>query len=319
MKIISNYPINEIALQDISSILKDYDIVALKRIRKESKQEFLTDSVTKTCRYCGRSYPQVSFKKRAHTIPEFTGNKKLFSKYECDACNEDYFNLFDNEFANFMLPFNTLSGIVVKKNKIPKYKQKGEPIIEFLTDKLSISKVSDSVVGNIDISPLEIVIKLPAYIPEYIYRCLIKIGLGIIPEKDLPAFNPTKKWLMNLNCQPNIQPSMIFSTYPNSLQMNEIVCSVLKRKSSCTKTFSSTILFLSYSNYAFQTYFPINSKEEANIDIHVFPYIYPTTIDLNKDHAPLRTFNQIDLNSREKKTDEKITITITGDRQLNEK
>jgi hypothetical protein len=314
MKIVSNYPINEVAIQDISSIMKDYDILAIKRIRKGSKFEFLTDSAPKTCRYCGQTYPKVRFKQRAHTIPEFTGNKKLFSRYECDECNESYFNLFDNEFANFMLPFNTLSGIVVKKNKIPKYNQKGEPIIEFLTDKISISKVSDSAVGNFDV-PLELTVKLPAYIPEYIYRCLIKIGLGILQEKDLIFFKTTKEWLMNLSAQSNIHPYMIFSTYPNSVQMNEIVCLVLKRKDTCIKNISSTILFLSYSNYAFQTYFPLNSKEEAKNKIQVFPYIYPTTIDLNKDHAPLRTFNAVDLSSKERKTDERITITISGDRK----
>lgn len=41
-----------------------------------------------TCRFCGRTAPDVSFKKVAHAVSELVGNKALYLKSECDACNE---------------------------------------------------------------------------------------------------------------------------------------------------------------------------------------------------------------------------------------
>jgi hypothetical protein len=42
------------------------------------------------CRFCGKSNPEVSFKKKAHLIPEFLGNKMLLSDFECDSCNYEF-------------------------------------------------------------------------------------------------------------------------------------------------------------------------------------------------------------------------------------
>jgi hypothetical protein len=39
------------------------------------------------CRYCGRGIPEATFRKDAHAVPEFLGNKSLFSMNECDECN----------------------------------------------------------------------------------------------------------------------------------------------------------------------------------------------------------------------------------------
>ncbi len=39
------------------------------------------------CSFCGNSIPLVTFKKDAHTIPQFTSNRHLVSDFECDGCN----------------------------------------------------------------------------------------------------------------------------------------------------------------------------------------------------------------------------------------
>ena len=39
------------------------------------------------CRFCGRGIPDVTFRRDAHAVPEFLGNKSLFSMNECDDCN----------------------------------------------------------------------------------------------------------------------------------------------------------------------------------------------------------------------------------------
>jgi len=318
MKITSDYPINENVLKDCSDILKDYDIGVSLRINQDFEKTFLTDLTPNKCRFCGKSYPEVKFEHESHTIPEFMGNKKLFSKFECDSCNKDNFCSFESEMANFMLPHNTLSGIRGKKNKIPKYNQKGNPIIKNEPDKILITGVPDSILLAEDDNNLNLTIKTPTYIPDYIYRCLVKIGLSIIPEGHLDDYKSTLKWLMDKNMQSNMKPFLLFSIYPYSLQLKDIFCALLVRKEECTKNVPHTILFLSYKSFAFQIYLPYSSKERLNIKLKAIPFIYPTALDLNKNNEGCRTFNLIDLSSTEKKNNETITLKISGERKIAE-
>lgn len=314
MNINSDYQINEHVFQTISEILQDYDVVEVKRTSFESEKVFLTDYVPNKCRFCGKSFPEVSFQSEAHTIPEFLGNKKLFSKFECDNCNKDYFNKFETEMANFMLPSNTIIGAKGKKNKIPKYNLKGQPLINFEPDKIYVSGVSDSNLihsGN----SIEFPIKLPSFIPEYIFRCLIKIGLSILPENKLSNYKDTITWLMNIEAQSNVQPFMIFSIYPYNLQLKEFTCTIFERKEDCTKNIPHAILCISFKNFAFQTLIPYSLKERLDVNLKAVPFIYPTQIDLNIAYKGLRNDNFIELSSKERKTDEMLTLTITGEMQ----
>ena len=47
----------------------------------------IVDYQDKVCRFCGRRYPEVKFRKKAHAISELLGNKEFVMKNECDECN----------------------------------------------------------------------------------------------------------------------------------------------------------------------------------------------------------------------------------------
>jgi hypothetical protein len=306
--------LEDTVVEDIlRSILVDYEIIFNKRINQDIRKEFLIDPKKNTCRFCKKSFPETTFKRKSHSIPEFMGNKTVISKYECDTCNELYFNLFENELSNFMQLFHTLSGIKGKKNKIPKYKLKGEPIIEHLPDIISISGISETRINKKSKNCFEMPFKIPTYIPEYVYRCLVKICISLIPHNNLPIYQGTIDWLMNLNQKPSIKPYMIFTTYPNKCQIPEVFAVLLARKDNCDKNIPHSIFFLSYDSYAFQTYLPYSSKEKLNVDLKVFPYEIPTMIDLNPENRKLKESCIIDLSSRNKIKNENITVTVTGD------
>lgn len=313
MKIISEYPIDESILQTVDAILEIYNIAFSIKINKDTPIILLTSSKPKTCRFCGKSYPQVTFKKRAHTPPEFTGNKEVFSAYECDSCNEKYFNLFENALANFLLPFSSLSGKKVKRNKIPKYKQKGEPIITHKENLISITNISENRIKMLGDDSLEMSLRLPSYIPEYVYRCLVKICLSLMPEKMLSNYEMTLKWLMNLNQESDMRPGMMFSSYPNNLQLDDISVTLFERKETSKMNIPYSVFCLSYNNYAFQTFLPFSLKEKQNVIINGFPFILPTAFDLDRDKEIPRSISVIDLSSKEKKSNEILTLNIKGD------
>src|SRR5688572_3441102 len=53
-----------------------------------NKKPSLKPRKERTCRFCNKSMPEVTFKKDAHTISQLTGNRHLVSDFECDTCND---------------------------------------------------------------------------------------------------------------------------------------------------------------------------------------------------------------------------------------
>lgn len=311
MKINPDQKINQFVFEDISKILTNYNVIVSKRVKLNDQnfgKEFLNDSETKKCRFCKKSYPDVKFKKEAHAIPEFMGNNKLFAKYECDSCNS-YFAKFENEMANYMLPHSTFAGIK-GKNGIPKYKLKGKPSIEHVDDCISIKNVPNSILKSDLSNGVQLDLKLPTYIPDYIYRCLMKICLGIIPQAQLVRYEESIKWLMNVNLDTNTQSSMLMSIYSSEHQMDEIVCTLLELKDDSEKDFINSIFFLSYGNFAFQTFLPYNSMTKLDAKLKAYPFVVPPNLDLYlKNERPL---NLINLKSKQKQVNENISFDITN-------
>lgn len=208
-----------------------------------------------------------------------------------------------------MLLHNTLSGTKGKKG-IPKYKLKGKPLIKNEFDKIKISEVSKTnfLVGDNYYFELKN-IETPTYIPDYIHRCLVKIALSVVPEKQFVNYIRTLKWLMNKDKNPEIKPFLLFSFYPYSLQMKNIIYTLFVKKEECEKNYPHTIFSLMYKSFAFQVNLPYSSKKLTS-KLKPFPFVCPTPLDAEyKDH---RKFIKIDLSSKKKKSGEKITLEITG-------
>lgn len=67
-------PNNDMIEEKLKSILIDYEIVFNKRFNQNSKKEILTDPVKTTCRFCGKSFPDTTFKKKAHSVAIHSGS-----------------------------------------------------------------------------------------------------------------------------------------------------------------------------------------------------------------------------------------------------
>jgi hypothetical protein len=75
------------------------------------KKDYLGDRNNRCCRFCGKRFPEVTFRTEAHAIPELLGNKGLFTYDECDACNELFGSGIENDFGNWSKPMRTLNRI----------------------------------------------------------------------------------------------------------------------------------------------------------------------------------------------------------------
>lgn len=259
MIIKSNYPINEEALRDLQALTSEYDIFTSTEVEynKSQVKNYLRDTVRNKCRFCNKEFPHVKFKSIAHAIPEFTGNKSLVAKFECDNCNQ-YFSQFESEFANFMLPYNALGGVKKKGNKSAKYKQ---DIVVHHPKENSIHVDNFPSEIHPDTKEIELNLNIPSYIPDFIFRCLAKIGLTLIPESSIKKYKEALDWLMNKSSNTIFPASMLFSIFPFSNPSDKIRCVILTRKEFILRQIPETLLILSYQNFSIQTFFPLQLQK----------------------------------------------------------
>src|SRR5690606_4899505 len=122
------------------------------------------------CRFCGRSYPETTFKNAAHSIPHFLGNRYLLNDFECDKCN-DIFSKYETSLGDYLLLKRVFNGTKGKR---------GIPKVESF-DKTEIISNDDgiiSVVGkNLNSSKNGIINKSKTtYIPIHIYKTFVKLA-----------------------------------------------------------------------------------------------------------------------------------------------
>ncbi len=297
MNIKSNFPINERAIASLDALWKEYDQLSSVEVEYNNprQKDYLEDITPGKCRFCGKEYPLVTFKKDAHTIPDFMGNKSLFSKFECDSCNQ-YFSKLENELANFMLPFNALAGVKNKSKKSTKYRQ-GITVYKGADNELNIENFPDEI--PLDNREIQFDLNIPAFIPDYAYRCLVKIGLSLLPGNCLIEFENTFKWLLDLTSDTIFPGSMLFSIFPFESRLNGIRCVLLKAKRPRYRNVPSVLLLLSYQNFSFQTFVPLSIFDPTN-QLSPFPHIIPSVLDLNSNVSKEKSFEQIDLCGKEK-------------------
>lgn len=309
MKISAKYTINKEVFVDLQEILKEYDIVESIEVKENDpvNKIILGNLADKYCRFCNKSYPQTSFKNVSHTIPEFLGNKSLLSAFECDNCNK-YFAIFDNELARFTLPFNTFSGTKNKKNKTPKFKN-GLEIYEDESNKINIINVPNEAIidkQNImfDLEPL-------TYIPDYIYRSIIKIGLSLIANDKIQNYLEQIEWLMCINNNTIVEQSMILSIFPFNSPIDKIRCVLFGRKQFVSRNIPKTIMILSYKNFSIQTFFPLDSSDNFE-SIFPYPHILSSTLDLQESLKSEKRMCLIPLQGKRKQRGEKIRFQIVS-------
>ena len=76
-----------------------------------------------SCRFCRRPASEVSFKARAHALPNSIGNIAIFCEDECDDCNHLFGSTIENDFGNWSSLHRTFAQISGKSG-YPTFKTK---------------------------------------------------------------------------------------------------------------------------------------------------------------------------------------------------
>src|SRR5262245_16553961 len=86
---------------------ENYETLIFEGLKRKGKPKVL-GTKPRVCRFCDQGKPYVTFKKKAHAIPELVGNKTLLTLYECDQCNKR-FSSFEDDFAKMTLGDRSLA------------------------------------------------------------------------------------------------------------------------------------------------------------------------------------------------------------------
>ena len=242
----------------------------------------LGDTATKrTCRFCGRTEPEVTFKKVAHAIPHFIGNRTLKSLYECDDCNGNVFSPMESQFSQFMSIYHTFYH-VSKGGRVPTFrnnsKEQSKIVVDGGTIKIDCVEGED-LVPEIDKKKHTFKIKAKrSYVPQSVYKIFIKMALSIMPEAEMMHFKTTLEWLMG---KKEFAYNLMLIERRYDGLMNPFgfdSCMLFKRKDDHRDNVPAYIFGLAYYNFFFETYIPL-CDEDRDLDGNVeIPFI-PTPLD----------------------------------------
>jgi hypothetical protein len=160
------------------------------------------------CRYCGTRNPS-RFRELAHAFPESLGNKWIFSRDECDDCN-DRFSVYEDALAKAVSPFLTLGGIKGKDNKVRQTgRSKGRAIMarreggERPQVFMALNEVNWQDLVRIDpgsyrIQLTTLVAAVP-FKPRHAYKALTKMAIALLPDDELTNYQKLRAWLLDID------------------------------------------------------------------------------------------------------------------------
>lgn len=222
----------------------------------------------KKCRICHKKESDgVTFKNKAHIVPEFLGNTTYFSYYECDSCNSKYGQLEEKlkKFLSFELYHVGIRNTKKECNvyNVTKNGRSGiysSPINQpYTVFKKIVSEVSGRE-GRFTVNKEEKIItetiKTEKYVPYDVFLALCKISLLMIPESELEMAGYLRKLITS---EVIYGKSIVIKK--KFLDINTIrnimYTSIIKRED------KNYIMILGLRNYIFEIHLPIKESSES--------------------------------------------------------
>lgn len=206
----------------------------------------LGDKTNKVCIFCGRTTPEVSFRKEAHVIPAALGNKRLFNYCECDKCNEDIFSFYENELVNLL----QIDRIWIRgrpRKGSPKFKHaKSE---SYMTSTPGTNQVSfhasesekEFEIEELDNNAIKIKINKPlSYSLALASKALVHMAWSVLPKDLKDKYSHVQDWLQK---KITILPLYLDKAFIPGYGMSNVILEVWDSNSEQTSDYPIMIRF----------------------------------------------------------------------------
>ena len=267
----------------------------------KNKTFYFKDSHEK-CRFCGKSAPEVTFKDKAHTIPEFIGNKLFVNKNnECDVCNHKFGEVYEPDLSAFLLPCLTIDQIR-GKNGTRKYKSNDKKsIVSSDNGTLKIEEIADATKVIRDDGKKQITYQfdIPKYSMFNVYKSVLKMALSIIPEEKINLVKYKIKALNDANTYGD--ECFLFSFFPG---FNRFGLNVLLYERKDPNNHNIPLFQFGIMSNNFMIQVPIFGDDDINQlqgkQITIPTYQIPTPHDKDKyfGDVKVKVFNKMDIVDR---------------------
>lgn len=280
-----------------------------------SKRKGLKAPGDRVCRFCKRKSGDTTFRKDAHVFPFALGNKYLVSDFECDQCNTT-FSRFENDLINFLGISRTFSKVQGRK-KVPGFLSKdikaSQKKIFKNTEAIKVeTKVPDEVFSYDPATGLKTVTySKPPYIPVNVFKCLLKMGLCLIDEKEVPKYACAFKFLLSEKVDTKLNGMMIFIHRLPESYVDLFGLFFEKRESGFnTMTNSFVLCFDSFMLQIFLPFYEDDLKHYKNLELPLLPPLFDGTGDGKFSHLYQQC---VDFSSGEVVSDDKEMISYKFD------
>lgn len=300
-------------LLNCKKFYENYDLISKYHL-EVGKKIVLGKRDDRKCRFCQRQQPEVSFRKKAHALPESTGNKSLFTLYECDQCNEEFGSGIENHFGMWAAPFHVFAQ-VLGKNGVPTVKKMDDSWrVEMGEDGLQFSEQIDERITDLDFEKKELTVTVikQTYIPNEVFKAFVKMAMSVIPDEEIDKAIETLNWLRNADkqdCIPNDFFKVFYSFIPGPKPFGNIQVFLFRRKENRAHLPYMTF-FIAYANYSFQIVVPFPELDQK-VNCSVEPFMTPFDMNNGDFGHPKRRI--IDLYSKEKVKKQKEAMVFHYD------
>ncbi len=256
----------------------------------------LQDKGKRLCRFCGKDEKEVTFKNKAHAIPELLGNKSIISMNECDKCNEFFAKEYEDHLAKWFGPGRSLTQMHGKKG-VPKFKtddfhiEMGEKGLAFTITTNNYEKINFP-----QESPFEFKfpVKMPTqpYIPIRAAKALIKSAISILPYELLPECEKLIAWLLNKDKATLTEFPILYSFTPgvNPYAKGKVI--ILKRKSNAQLPY--LFFLIAIANHRFQVLLPFCKSDtwmkNGRNTFTIMPFPVPFDIAYEKKYGETKFY-----------------------------
>ncbi|WP_243999711.1 HNH endonuclease [Methylobacterium sp. J-088] len=261
----SDEEIERLIDESMSFYMKHYDL-KFWRIAPDEPKIILGRANENQCRFCRKTAPEVKFKNIAHAIPEALGNNTIFTRYECDDCNQLFGNTIENDFGNWFLPRKVFAGLR-GKNKYPTFKSRDKKSrIDWSDQGMHVDHQEDSdffVVDEIN-KTLQFDMDVPSYVPSNVWKTFIKMGISLVEDEKYRYFGDAVAWLMGSLRPEEIVRTLPIQSYtmPGPSRASSIIVSMLYRNNDYLKL-PYAMLVVHYGMQSFQINIPSATKDFA--------------------------------------------------------
>jgi hypothetical protein len=287
--------------------LKFYDSYSYQgTLETKLKESKYLKKQTAQCRFCKRKNGEVTFNQDTHLLSRMVGNSGYYSHDECDECNK-LFNSFETSLAaalgyertfNHLHPTQKAPGFESGNGNIGIKKLGGESFILY-TKKDIINDIKvDFLNGKADINILT-----QSFIPVFVYRAILKMGLAILPDVDIPQYDNGFKFLLEPDKYPQFEKFKNVIVTETKINLARPFAILFRKKESYIQSGYPEHVFCLYTNYfmfqiALPGYNSINDIVGYPLTKLAAPYIQLNAIDIHDNVVIARTIQ--DLNSTEK-------------------